>query len=110
MRKMLIAMAGVGCLLFPFRSASAQDEKPEAWRAAEQERIRMMEWESLHRKLEDRSPDLWYGTPGVRAGGDLLVPIRDLLRNPLSIFDFRPRKVASWLPDRETSECFREPR
>jgi len=102
MRKLLTAMAAVGCMLFPLRSALAQDEKPEAWRTAEQERIRRMEWDALHRKLEDRSADLWYGTPGVRPGGDLLVPIRDLIRNPIGIFDFRPRKVASWLPDRET--------
>jgi hypothetical protein len=59
---------------------------------------------------EDRSPDLWYGTPGVRAGGDWLVPLIDLIRRPSSFLDFRPRKVPSYLPDLETAEFLRERR
>jgi hypothetical protein len=41
----------------------------------------------------ETSPDLWYGTPAVRAGGDLLVPLIDLIRRPSSLLDFSPRKV-----------------
>ena len=59
---------------------------------------------------QERSDDLWYGTPGVRPGGDLLGPIIDLVRKPSSLFDFRLRKVPSYLPDRETAESFRERR
>jgi hypothetical protein len=57
----------------------------------------------------ERTDDLWYGTPGVRPGGDLIEPIRDLVRNPSGLLDFRPRKVQSFLPDRETSEFLSEP-
>ena len=57
---------------------------------------------------EDRTGDLWYGTSGVRPGGDLLVPIVQLIRKPAEFLDFRPRKVERFLPDRETAECFRD--
>lgn len=110
MRKMLSALAGFCCFLVPLSGPSAQDEEAESRRTVEVERRRQLEREMLDRRLPDRSGDLWYGTPGVRPGGDLLVPIRDLLRNPSSLLDFRPRKVASWLPDRETAEALRERR
>jgi hypothetical protein len=58
----------------------------------------------------DRSGDLWYGTPEVRPGGDLLGPIVELIRRPAGLLDFRPRKVPRYLPDRETVEAFRERR
>jgi hypothetical protein len=61
-------------------------------------------------RLDDRSPDLWYGVPGVRPGGDLLRPILDLLRKPSDLLDFTPRKVPSYLPDRETAEFLRDRR
>ena len=59
---------------------------------------------------DGRSDDLWYGASGVRPGGDLLEPLLDLVRKPSSLFDFRPRKVPSYLPDRETAEFLRERR
>ena len=59
---------------------------------------------------EDLPSDLWYGTPGVRPGGDLLAPVIDLVLRPSSVLDFRPRKIVPWLPDRETSEFIRERR
>ena len=59
---------------------------------------------------EDRSGDLWYGTPGIRPGGDLLGPILELIRKPAGLLDFSPRKVPRYLPDRETAEAFRERR
>ena len=58
----------------------------------------------------DPSPDLWYGTPGVRPGGDLIGPIGDLIRRPSGLVDFKPRKVERYLPDRETAEFLRERR
>ena len=58
----------------------------------------------------DRSADLWYGTPGVRPGGDLLGPILDLARRPSGLLDFRPRRVPPYLPDRDTAEFLRERR
>lgn len=57
---------------------------------------------------EERSDDLWYGTPGVRPGGDLLGPMIDLVRKPWGLLDFSPRKVPSYLPDRESAEFLRE--
>jgi len=57
---------------------------------------------------EDRSADRWFGTPGVRPGGDLLVPIIELIRKPSGLFDFKPRRVERFLPDRETAECFHD--
>ena len=59
---------------------------------------------------EDLPADLWYGTPEVRPGGDLLAPVIDLVLRPSSVLDFRPRKIVPWLPDRETSEFIRERR
>jgi len=61
-------------------------------------------------KQAERSDDLWYGTPGIRAGGDLLRPIIELLRRPSGLLDFKPRRVPSHLPDRETAEFLRERR
>lgn len=58
----------------------------------------------------DRSADLWYGTPGVRPGGDLIGPLIDLVRKPSGLLDFGPRRIRPWLPDRETSEFLRERR
>jgi hypothetical protein len=57
---------------------------------------------------EDRSEDLWYGTPGVRPGGDLLVPLAELIRKPSGLLDFKLRRVERYLPDRETAECFHD--
>jgi hypothetical protein len=59
---------------------------------------------------EDLPADLWYGVPGIRPGGDLLVPIIDLVLRPSTLLDFRPRKIVPWLPDRDTSEFIRERR
>jgi hypothetical protein len=61
-------------------------------------------------EFEDRSGDLWYGTPGVRVGGDLLMPVIDLIRQPSNLLDFRPRSIPRYLPDRETMEFLRERR
>lgn len=54
--------------------------------------------------------DLWYGTPGIRPGGDLLRPLIDLVHRPSSLLDFTPRKVVPFLPDRETLEFLRHER
>lgn len=51
--------------------------------------------------------DLWYGTPGVRPGGDLFEPLIDLVRRPSNLLDFTPRKVKPFVPDRETMEFLR---
>ena len=56
------------------------------------------------------SRDLWYGTPGVRSGGDLLGPILELVKRPSGLLDLQPRKVSSDLPDQETAEFLRERR
>jgi len=56
---------------------------------------------------EEIPRDLWYGTPEVRPGGDLLGPLMDLVRRPSSLFDFTPRMVPPFLPDRETMEFLR---
>ena len=64
----------------------------------------------LRRPTGERTDDLWYGTPGVRPGGDLLIPLIDLVRNPSGLVDLKPRQVPSWLPDRETAEFLRERR
>ena len=38
------------------------------------------------------NPGLWYGTPGVRPGDDLIGPIRRLNRRPEGLYDFHPRR------------------
>jgi hypothetical protein len=60
--------------------------------------------------LTERTNDLWYAMPGVRPGGDLIGPITDLVRKPSGLLDVKPRKVPSYLPDRETAEFLRERR
>jgi hypothetical protein len=61
-------------------------------------------------KNEDRSEDLWYGEPGICPGGDLLGPTMDLILHPSRLFDFSPRRVRRYLPDRETEEFLRDRR
>jgi hypothetical protein len=51
-------------------------------------------------RLDD--PGSWYGTPGVRPGNDLIGPLRELIRRPEGLPDFRPRKVPGYVdPDLE---------
>lgn len=38
------------------------------------------------------NPGLWYGTPRVRPGNDLIPPLRELRAEPRHWLDFRPRK------------------
>jgi hypothetical protein len=100
MNKVLIVLAALVV------SCSAQ-----VWAQEERRRdIDLDRWNNQRIEWEDRSQDLWYGTPGVRVGGDLLVPLIDMIRRPSSLLDFRPRKVPSYLPDRETAEFLRERR
>lgn len=55
------------------------------------------------------NPGLWYGTPGVRPGGDLIAPILDLIRRPEGLFDFRPRRDPGYVdPDRERFDRIHE--
>ena len=105
--KMVLMAAGIWSA-----PASAQEEAthlPYGWPQNERRHTPETDRRLLPpRPSEDRSGDLWYGTPGVRPGGDLLVPIVQLIRNPAEWLDFRPRKVERFLPDRETAECFRD--
>lgn len=91
----------------PF-SAFPQEEPPSPGPASQEKPVKA-ERELYRRPLEERSSDLWYGIPGVRPGGDLIGPIRDLIRDPSGLLDFRPRNVPSYLPDRETAEFLRDP-
>jgi hypothetical protein len=91
----------------------AQEDAPRPPRPFQEERRRDSDLDrGPFYRIErgDLSPDLWYGTPRVRAGGDLLVPLIDLIRRPSSLLDFRPRNVPRVLPDRETVEFLRERR
>jgi len=91
----------------------AQEETVFAPYVQQDDRRTDFEWErSLDSAYgrEDLPADLWYGTPGIRPGGDLLVPIIDLVLRPSAILDFRPRKIVPWLPDRDTGEFIRERR
>ena len=90
-------------------SAFAQEDPPPLGRSPQEKPVKA-ERELYRRPLEERRSDLWYGIPGVRPGGDLIGPIRDLARKPSDLLDFRPRKVQSFLPDRETAEFLSEPR
>jgi hypothetical protein len=70
--------------------------------------MRKVDWEKFKNPPLDQARDLWYGTPGVRPGGDLLVPLFDLIRHPSGVLDFRPRQIPGYVPDRETAEFLRE--
>jgi hypothetical protein len=94
-------------------SVSAQEDPSPIPYSRQEDPPRGLERErqpELRSTPEDRSQDLWYGVPGVRPGGDLLGPILELIRKPSGLLDFRPRQIPSYLPDRETAECFRERR
>lgn len=56
------------------------------------------------------SRDLWYGTPGVCAGADLLGPILQMVKKPSGLLDFRPRRISTFFSDRDTAEFLRERR
>jgi hypothetical protein len=91
----------------------AQGEASHSPRSSQEERRRDFDLDRRNNQWiewQETSPDLWYGTPGVRAGGDLLVPLIDLIRQPSGVLDFRPRKVLRYLPDRETAEFLRDRR
>jgi hypothetical protein len=90
-------------------SAFAQEDPPALGHSPQEKPVRA-ERELYHKPLQERTSDLWYGIPGVRPGGDLIGPIRDLVRDPSGLKDLRPRKVQSYLPDRETAEFLRDPR
>ena len=109
MRTILLAL-GLFIQSGPPTVAAVQEGEPSVRRSREEplERVRLDYFRM--KTQEDRSPDLWYGTPGVRAGGDLLGPIWELVRRPSGLLDFRPGKVDRWLPDRETAEFLRERR
>jgi hypothetical protein len=111
MNKLLIVLAAVvnSCPA----QVWAQEEASRSPHSSQEELRRDVDLDrrnNLRIEWEDKSPDLWYGTPGVRAGGDLLVPLVDLIRRPSSLLDFRPRKVLRYLPDRDTAEFLRERR
>lgn len=58
----------------------------------------------LNRELprDGGNPGLWYGTPGVEPGNDLIGPLRELRREPRGWRDFRPRRVPGYVdPDLE---------
>lgn len=110
----LLVLAGVASVL-AFRSTDspAQEEKLPVTLSS-QELSRPGEDHPWDREIrpdsELGSRDLWYGTPGVRPGGDLLGPIIDLVKDPSGLLDFRPRKVSTYLPDRDTAEFLRDRR
>lgn len=111
MKNLPIVLA-VFMLSYPGEAWAQEDAFPSPRRFQEERRnntdldrgpIQRIDW-------GDISPDLWFGTPRVRAGGDLLVPLIDLIRRPSSLLDFRPRNVPKDLPDRQTFEFLRERR
>ena len=105
----IVVVMAAGIWSAPASSQEAATHLPYCW--PQHERRDLSETDRRlppPRPSEDRSDDLWYGTPGVRPGGDLLVPIVQLLRKPAEVLDFSPRKVERFLPDRETAECFRD--
>ena len=109
MKSILIAFGAMALFACP-TVASGQEDQASASGWSE-ERLEKARKEYFKLKSgPERSPDLWYGTPGVRTGGDLIGPVSDLLRKPSGLVDFKPRKVEPWLPDRETAEFLRERR
>jgi len=55
------------------------------------------DWLNQGLRVRANQEGLWYGTPGVRAGEDILGPIQDLLRRPAGLLDFSPRRSPSTL-------------
>ena len=104
MRSILLAFAIV--LAAPL----AAQEEPAPPARNHQEKPARAPRDFMRTPTEERSTDLWYGTPGVQPGGDLIGPVRDLVRKPSGLLDFRPRKVQPFLPDRETAEFLNQPR
>jgi len=109
MQPLLVALGIIALSGGPLFDAAPQAESspPQSL----EERLEKARKDYFDMKMkDDRSPDLWYGTPGVRPGGDLIGPVCDLIRKPSGLLDFKPRRIEPWLPDRETAEFLRERR
>ena len=50
---------------------------------------------------------LWYGTPGVRAGEDMLGPLLRRIRNPSRLLDFSARRASAEVT-RSTGVSYKE--
>ncbi|HXG61886.1 MAG TPA: hypothetical protein VNO22_10955 [Planctomycetota bacterium] len=50
---------------------------------------------------------LWYGTPGVRPGEDMLGPLLRLVREPARLLDFSPRRASAEVT-RSTGVSYKE--
>jgi hypothetical protein len=104
--RLLAALVGLGSGF-----AWAQGETSQPTRPLQEDQRRSSQSEGRTEPPIEGGPsslDLWYGTPGVRAGGDLIRPLIDLFRRPSGLLDFTPRKVPRTLPDRETTIFPRE--
>ena len=68
--------------------------------AQDESQNRLDRWlnEEAQRDYDRRG--LWYGTPGVRAGDDMLRPTIELFRRPSGLLDFRPRPIPPATDDR----------
>jgi len=64
----------------------------------EERRNDLDEWINRGIECDAARRGLWYGTPGVRAGEDMLGPVLNLLKRPSGLLDFRPRRS---LPDQD---------
>jgi len=106
----LCAMLGILALWGGPAFGAGQEDEASATGISEQRLEKARQDYFRMKAAAEQSPDLWYGIPEVRPGGDLLGPIRDIIRKPSGLLDFRPRRVERYLPDRETAEFLRERR
>jgi hypothetical protein len=105
-------LSGLAALILCPAEASGQESPFNPGRSVEEERHPKyrVERDRPPAPSETNSGDLWYAVPGVRPGGDLFGPVRDLILHPRELLDFGARRVPSYLPDRETAEFLRDRR
>lgn len=108
--KMLRAALGLLALWGGPTFGAGQEDEASATGLSEQRLEKARQDYFKMKAAAEQTPDLWYGTPDVRPGGDLRGPLWDLIRRPSGLLDFRPRKVERYLPNPETAEFLRERR
>ncbi|HLY72678.1 MAG TPA: hypothetical protein VKU80_01050 [Planctomycetota bacterium] len=88
----------------------AQDEGSSRAHSTMEDRLQRAQRDLDEIRSADRSQGPSYGSPGAGSGGDLFSSILELFRQPSRLLDFRPRRIPSTVPDRDTAEFLRDRR
>lgn len=79
----MLVVAGIASLAAGSSAGTVQEGSPRD----------LDRWVNREVEREQNRRGLWYGTPDVRAGDDMLGPIIDLIEDPSGLLDFKPRRL-----------------